>query len=52
MADDDIFLKKYFASWQRVAEVDVLWQKRQTDGMARDSEVDRIVCPIRCCFEN
>ena len=24
----------YFASWQRVAKVGVLWQKRQTDKMA------------------
>ena len=29
----------YFASWQRVAELDHLWQKRQTDQMA-------LSCPL------
>ena len=39
LADNVIFFL-YFASWQRVAEVDVLWQKRQTiqDDSRRDNE--------------
>ena len=37
--NDFFFFLIYFASWQRVAEEDVLWQKRQTDRMA-------LACPL------
>ena len=37
MAENKMFY--YYASWQRVAEVDGLYQKRQTDQMA-------LSCPL------
>ena len=35
--EDDLIIPKI--SWQRMAEVDVLWQQRQTDQMA-------LLCPL------